>query len=314
MSTNPVGSGPSLQNVAHAPSANTARVARPTGISPGYSQEITRGYLKGTADSSAPIATQIDALRNKLHISPDPRTDSLFRMAVSKLGVRLVGLKGDTAINDRMIDARVAQLEGQRAARNDSFARLKINHDIDQLKTLKELRGLINTGDRLAEERANLSFQMADLNRKLNDPKIPHAERLRVEQEYRSKAEQLDRISIRLKGVPEGMAAEANANVMDAILTKFGNPPKPVTADFLRQQLSDMQNAFAAYSESVGGAKNAEPLLQSMRRNLHDAFSGLCAKGLMNRYVNDSSANNVITRINNEIDHLGPSKAGPARA
>ena len=227
MSTNPVGSGPSLQSVAHAPSANTARVARPTGISPGYSQEITRGYLKGTADSSAPIATQIDALRNKLHISPDPRTDSLFRMAVSKLGVRLVGLKGDTAINDRMIDARVAQLEGQRAARNDSFARLKINHDIDQLKTLKELRGLINTGDRLAEERANLSFQMADLNRKLNDPKIPHAERLRVEQEYRSKAEQLDRISIRLKGVPEGMAAEANANVMDAILTKFGNPPKP---------------------------------------------------------------------------------------
>ena len=152
----------------------------------------------------------------------------------------------------------------------------------------------------MAEERANLSFQMADLNRKLNDPKIPHAERLRVEQEYRSKAEQLDRISIRLKGVPEGMAAEANANVMDAILTKFGNPPKPVTADFLRQQLSDMQNAFAAYWS---------PLV--VRKTRSHCFSPcLCAKGLMNWYVNDSSANNVITKSITISTTLAPVKPG----
>ena len=176
-------------------------------MSPGYSQEITRGYLKGKTQIVCANQADRRAAKQIAH-KPDPRTESLFRMAVSKLGVRLIGLKGDTAINDRMIDAWVAQLEGQRAARNDSFARLKIDHDIDQLKTLKELRGLINTGDRLAEERANLSCQMAELNRKLERP-----ERLRVEREYRSKAEQLDRISIRLKGVPEGMPAEANANV-----------------------------------------------------------------------------------------------------
>jgi len=166
--TNAVGRGPSPQTGDHAAGAHGARVAKPV-MSPGYNQEITRGYLKGKDAVNSSIK-QIDALRNKLHISTDPRVDSLFRMAVSELGVKLIGLKGDTAINDRMIDAWVEQLEGQRAARNDSFARLKIDHDIDQLKTLKELRGLINTGDRLAEERANLSCQMAELNRKLDDP------------------------------------------------------------------------------------------------------------------------------------------------
>jgi hypothetical protein len=58
-----------------------------------------------------------------------------------------------------------------------------------------------------------------------------------------------DRCSIQLKGAPEGATAAASVEIMDSTLARFFNPPKPVTANFLRQQLSDMQNEFQAYAQ-----------------------------------------------------------------
>ena len=87
---------------------------------------------------------------------------------------------------------------------------------------------------------------------------------------------------MQLKGVQEGTPAAASADIMDSILGRFGNPPKPVTANFLRQQLNDMQNEFQAYAQSSGGTKNAAPYLQSMRNNLHTALSNVCGRGDMN--------------------------------
>jgi hypothetical protein len=71
-----------------------------------------------------------------------------------------------------------------------------------------------------------------------------------------------------------------------------------------------MQNAFREYAQARGGAENAAPYLASMRRNLHDKLSDLCAKGLMNHYVNDNS-DNIINEINQKIDQLDPNKSGP---
>ena len=68
-----------------------------------------------------------------------------------------------------------------------------------------------------------------------------------------------------------------------------------------------MEKAFKAYAQSSGGAKNAEPYLQSMRRNLHDALSNLCARGLMNHIMD------VIPEIFKTIDGLGAGKTAPRR-
>ena len=60
--TNPVGSGPLVQHGDHPPAANDARVAKPAGVSPGHSQEITNSHLKRqSAANDAPIQTRIDA-------------------------------------------------------------------------------------------------------------------------------------------------------------------------------------------------------------------------------------------------------------
>ena len=123
--------------------------------------------------------------------------------------------------------------------------------------------------------------------------------------QYRAKAAELDRCSMQLKGVQEGTQAAASADIMDSILGRFGNPPQPVTANFLRLQLNVMQNEFLAYAQSSGGAKNAAPYLQSMRNNLHTALSNLCARGLMNHV----SSSDVIPEIFKTIDGLGAGKA-----
>jgi hypothetical protein len=52
---------------------------------------------------------------------------------------------------------------------------------------------------------------------------------------------------------------------------------------------------------------NAEPYLQSVRRNLHDALSNLCGRGLMNHIAD------VIPEIIKTIDALGTGKAGTRR-
>ena len=124
--TNPVGSGPLLQHGDHPPAANDARVAKPAGVSPGHSQEITNSHLKRqSAANDAPIETRIRVLQTKLHI-PDFHQGPTFDTAVDKLGRKLVQAKGHEPISDRMIDDRIAQLESQRATHNDSFAGRKI--------------------------------------------------------------------------------------------------------------------------------------------------------------------------------------------
>ncbi len=305
--TNPVGSGPLLQHGDHPPAANDARVAKPAGVSPGHSQEITNSHLKRqSAANDAPIETRIRVLQTKLHI-PDFHQGPTFDTAVDKLGRKLVQAKGHEPISDRMIDDRIAQLESQRATHNDTFAGRKTDHDIERLTYLKELHGLTKTRNGLCEKSQNLSAKMGDLKRKLTDPTLSQPEWLKTAGQYRSTALEIDRCSIQLKGVQEGAPAAASADIMDSILGRFGNPPKPVTAKFLRQQLSEMQKEFQAYAQSSGGTKNAAPYLQSMRNNLHTALSNVCGRGDMN-HIPD-----VIPEIFKTIDGLGAGKTAPRR-
>ena len=288
--TSPVGSRP-VQQGDHPAAADRAHVAKPAGVSPGHSQEITNGHVKREGAADGAIQPRIDALRVKLHLASDA--------AVAKLGEKLRG-------SEKTIDARIAQLEAQHADHN-GFESLKTRHDIQRLKDLKELQRLTETRNGLCEESQNLSAKMGDLKRRLNGPTLSQAEWLKTAGQYRSTALQLDRCGLQLKGVQEGSQAAASADIMDSLLGRFGNPPNPVTAKFLRDQLSGMEKAFKAYAQSSGGAKNAEPYLQSMRRNLHDALSNLCARGLMNHIMD------VIPEIFKTIDGLGAGKTAPRR-
>jgi hypothetical protein len=306
--TSPVESGSRVQQHGdHQAAANGARVAKPAGVGPGHSQEITNGHLKReSAVNVAPIETQMRVLQTKLHIGSDFRQGPSFDSALNNLGRKLVQPIGHTPINEQ-IDARIAQLKSQRAACNDRFACLRIDHDIERLGDLKKLQELTSTRNSVCEKSQNLSTKMSDLKRKLSDSRLPQAEWLKTAGEYRSRAAELDRCSMQLKGVQEGAQAAASADIMDSILGRFGNPPQPVTASFLRLQLNVMQNEFLAYAQSSGGAKNGAPYLQSMRNNLHTALSNLCAWGLMNH------SSNVIPEIFKTIDGLGTNKAGPRR-
>ena len=284
--TSPVGFRP-VQQGDHPAAADRAHVAKPAGVSPGHSQEITNGHLKREGAVDGAIQPRIDALRVKLHLASDA--------AVAKLGEKLLG-------NTKTIDARIAQLEAQHADHN-GFEGRKIRHDIQRLKDLKELQRLTETRNGLCEKSQNLSKEMGELKRKLGDPNLPQPQFLKMAEEYRSKAQEFDRCSMQLKGSPEGMSAAASVDTMDSILGRFSNPPEPVTAKFLREQLSAMEKAFATYAQSSGGAKNAEPYLQSMRRNMHAALSKICGMGLMNHNLN------AIPEIFRTIDGLGKAKA-----
>ena len=290
--TSPVGFRP-VQQGDHPAAADRAHVAKPAGVSPGHSQEITNGHLKREGPASDAVQPRINALREKLHLPPDLEGQSSDG-AVARLGQRLLG-------NAKTIDARIAQLEAQHADHN-GFEGRKIRHDIQRLKDLKELQRLTETRNGLCEKSQNLSKEMGDLKRKLGDPNLPQPQFLKMAEEYRSKAQEFDRCSMQLKGAPEGMSAAVSVDTMDSILGRFSNPPEPVTAKFLREQLSAMEKAFATYAQSSGGAKNAEPYLQSMRRNMHNALSKICGNGLMNNNLG------VIPEIFKTIDGLGKAK------
>ena len=296
--TSPVESGSRVQHGNHQAAANGARVAKPAGVSPGHSQETTNSHLKREGAVGGAVQPRIDALREKLHLPTDLSKGQSSDTAVAKLGQKVLG-------NAKTIDGRIAQLEAQRAGHNGSFERLKINHDIQRLTDLRELQRMTDTKNNLCGTKENLWNEMLGLKQKLNNPKVPHAEFLKIAGEYRAKAAEIDRCSMQLKGVQEGTQAAASADIMDSILGRFGNPPQPVTANFLRLQLNVMQNEFLAYAQSSGGAKNAAPYLQSMRNNLHTALSNLCARGLMNHV----SSSDVIPEIFKTIDGLGAGKA-----
>jgi hypothetical protein len=132
--TSPVGSSP-IQHGDHSAAADRAHVAKPAGVSPGHSQEITNGHLKREGAVDGAIQPRIDALRVKLHLASDA--------AVAKLGEKLLG-------NTKTIDARIAQLEAQHADHN-GFEGRKIRHDIQRLKDLKELQRLTETRNGLCE-------------------------------------------------------------------------------------------------------------------------------------------------------------------
>ena len=295
--TSPVESGSRVQHGDHQAAANGARAAKSAGISPGHSQEITNGHLKWEGTGGDALQPRIKALRENLRLPPDLGQNS--DAAVAKLSQKLLG-------DARTIDARIAQLIAQRADHNGSFERLKINHDIKRLTDLKELRGLTETRNVLSGTKENLWNEMLGLKQKLNDPKVPHAEFLRIAGEYRAKAAQLNSCSMKLTGDQEYSPAQASVDILDAIAHRFSNPPKPVTANFLREQLRDMQNEFRTYTQLSGGATNAR-YLESVRTNLHTALSNICGRGLMN-HIPD-----VIPEIFRTIDGLGANKAGPRR-
>jgi hypothetical protein len=286
--TNPVGSRP-VQQGDHPVTADRARVAKPAGVSPGHSQEITNGHLTRTRAVGGAIQPRIDALRVKLHITSVE--------AATKLGQKLLG---NATINAQTIDARIAQLQAERAGRPDSFE--KINHDIERLTNLKELQGLTATRTSLSETKENIWNEMFNLKIKLNDKRLPHAEFLKLAGEYRAKAAQLNSCSMKLTGEQECPPAKASVDIMDAIAKRFSNPPKTVTGNFLREQLRDMQNEFRTYAKLSGSATNTR-YLELVRSNLHTALSKICGDGLMNNNLG------VIPEIFKTIDGLGNAKA-----
>ena len=291
--TSPVGSSP-VQHGDHSAAADRAHVAKPAGVSPGHSQEITNGHLKREGPASDAVQPRINALREKLHLPPDLEGQSSDG-AVARLGQRLLG-------NAKTIDARIAQLEAQRADHSGGFESRKINHDIERLTALKELQGLEETKNNLCGKKENLWNEMLNLKGKLNDPKVPHAEFLKLAGEYRAKAAQLNSCSMKLTGEQESSPAQASVDIMDAITHRFSNPPKHATANFLREQLRDMQNEFRTYTQQSGGTTNTH-YLESVRSNLHTALSKICGNGLMNNNLG------VIPEIFKAIDGLGKAKA-----
>jgi hypothetical protein len=291
--TSPVGSRP-VQQGDHPAAADRAHVAKPAGISPGHSQEITNGHVKREVAASDAVQPRINALREKLHLPPDLEGQSSDG-AVARLGQRLLG-------NAKTIDARIAQLEAQRADHSGGFESRKINHDIERLTALKELQGLEETKNNLCGKKENLWNEMLNLKGKLNDPKVPHAEFLKLAGEYRAKAAQLNSCSMKLTGEQESSPAQASVDIMDAITHRFSNPPKHATANFLREQLRDMQNEFRTYTQLSGGTTNTH-YLESVRSNLHTALSKICGNGLMNNNLG------VIPEIFKAIDGLGKAKA-----
>ena len=88
--TSPVGSGSLVQHGDHPAAANGARVAKPAGVSPGHSQEITNSHLKRESAVDGAIQPRIDASarRNCTYRPPQgPTSDT----AVAKLGRKLLG-------------------------------------------------------------------------------------------------------------------------------------------------------------------------------------------------------------------------------
>jgi len=291
--TSPVGSSP-VQHGDHSAAADGARVAKPAGVSPGHSQEITNGHVKREGAVGDAVQPRINALREKLHLPPDLEGQS-SDAAVARLGQKLL-------VDAKTIDARTAKLETQRAGHSGRFESLKINHDIERLTALKELLGLEETKNNLCGKKEELWNEMLDLKGKLNDPKVPHAEFLKLAGEYRAKAAQLNSCSMKLTGEQESSPAQACVDIMDAIAHRFSNPPKHATANFLREQLRDMQNEFRTYTQLSGGTTNTR-YLESVRSNLHTALSKICGNGLMNNNLG------VIPEIFKTIDGLGKAKA-----
>jgi len=221
------------------------------------------------------------------------------------------------AIDDKTIDVRIAKLEAQRKGK-DRFARGKIDHDIRQLKELKELRRLTTTAASLKQEADRLAHELTTLRGQIVDETLSPAERNRHSSEARARVDRLAAIQTELIGPPEPPKGEAaliaSSNRMDDLSYHFAHPPGHfVKAADLRRQLSEMQNEFSTYAELsreiYGNAKGADEYFSFMRRSLNHALTHLCEAGRMNHVtMNDIGA------LHREIDQLDPTKPEPANS